>query len=73
MKSVIFDTNIYDLLADDFSARDHIVRLIELGLLKVIVTRTIWEELSEKPFFGIPNFFPIEYTGNTVGACGVCH
>ena len=71
MKIALLDTNIYDLLSDDPSTRKRINTLIEQALLKIIVTRTVWEELSEKPFFGIPKFFPVEFTANTVGVAGI--
>ena len=71
MKAVIFDCNVYDLLAKDEVAISVINKMIHSGSLKVLVTRTIAEELWKLPFGGVPNFFPIEYTGNTVGRCGL--
>jgi predicted nucleic acid-binding protein len=71
MKIVLLDGNIYNSLAGDATTCEHITKLIEEGRLKVIATRTVSEELSGHPFYGIPKFFPVEYTSNTVGAVGI--
>ena len=71
MISVIFDTNIYDLLACDELQRESIRILAAQGKLKVIVSRTVAEELGRSPFRGVPDFFPFEYVGNTVGRADI--
>ena len=68
---IILDTNIYDCLESDSTTRALVRAMVETGLLTVIVTRTIAEELLESPFGGIPNFFKTEYKGNTVSRCGI--
>jgi rRNA-processing protein FCF1 len=68
---VILDTNIYDSLENDSATCVLVWAMVESGLLTVIVTRTIAEELWESPFGGIPNFFKTEYMGNTVARCGI--
>lgn len=68
---IIMDTNIYDCLEIDTTTRTLVKAMVEAGLLTVIVTRTIAEELWKSPFQGIPNFFKTEYVGNTVSRCGI--
>lgn len=68
---IILDTNIYDFLAADSATRDLVKGMVDSGLLTVIVTRTVAEELFRSPFEGIPSFFKTEYQGNTVGRCGI--
>ena len=71
LMKIIFDSNIYDKLAIDIATQEEVRKLVDEGKIVVIVTRTIFEELSKSPFKGIPSFFKIEYTGNTVGRCGI--
>ncbi len=68
---VILDTNIYDKLDCDINAQVKLKELIDKGKLVVIVTRTIFEELKESPFGGIPSFFKTKYIGNTVSRSGL--
>ncbi|OOG55863.1 hypothetical protein B0E47_08365 [Rhodanobacter sp. B05] len=71
MTSVLFDSNVYDLLAQDSASCAHVRRLVASGNLRVIVTRTVAEELAKSPFGGVPDFFAYEYVGNSVGRVGV--
>ncbi len=71
MISAILDTNIYDLLADDEEQCERIRYLITRAHFRVVVTRTIAMELYSSPFNGIPDFFPWQYVGNTVGRAGM--
>lgn len=71
MISAILDSNIYDQLATDLPLCATIYHLVEQEKFKVIVSRTIAEELGKSPFGGVPNFFPYEYVGNTVGRAGI--
>jgi rRNA-processing protein FCF1 len=71
MKTAIFDTNVYDLLAKDQSTAAIIRSAVESGRLKVIVPRVVAEELQASPFYGVPPLFPIEHLGNTVAHCGL--
>lgn len=68
---IIFDTNIYDLLANDTITCALVREMVESERLTVVVTRTIAEELWESPFHGIPSVFKTEYEGNTVSCCGI--
>ena len=68
---IILDTNIYDCLESDSTTRGLVKAMVKTGLLTVIVTRTIAEELLKSPFEGIPNFFKTEYKGDTVSRCGI--
>lgn len=68
---IILDSNIYDKLAIDIASQMKIRKLVDESKIVVIVTRTIFEELLRSPFGEIPKFFKTEYTGNTVGRCGI--
>jgi len=71
MISILFDTNIYDFFATDNRTLESIKILIFIEKIKVIVTRTIAEELYRSPIQGVPNLFPIEHIGNTVSRVGI--
>ena len=71
MKRAVLDGNIYNFLERDVHVRSQVKNLIEAGALTVVLTRTVAEELWPSPFRGVPNFFPVEYIGNTVGRCGL--
>ena len=71
MNTVLFDTNVFDRLASDAELQAEVRTAVERRLLKVIVTRTIADELGKSPFNGVPDFFPYEYVGNTVGRVGL--
>ena len=68
---VIFDANVYDILASDKTIINIICNLTELSQLKVIATRTIVEELNNSPFQGLPEWFSIDYEPNTVALVGI--
>ena len=65
MISVLFDTNVYDLLANNGPVCETVNSRIHAGLIKVIVSRTVAEELLLSPFKKVPDLFPYEYVGNT--------
>ncbi len=69
--NVVLDANIYDTLRENPEYYGSIRTLIEAGLLNVIVTRTVVEELFRSPFAGIPAFFPTSYEPNTVSRAGI--
>ena len=71
MPSLILDTNVYDRLAAAPELAERLRALIEAGEFKVIVTRTIAEELAKSPFGGVPALFPVEYVGNTVARADI--
>lgn len=68
---VVLDTNIYDKLAIDEESCQVVVDAIKAGFLKIIVTRTVAEELYKSPFKGIPDFFDTVYEPNTVAIAGI--
>ena len=71
MKIVVFDTNAFDHLALDPYTCELIRVAISRGVFKALVTRTVAAELFNKPHFGIPTFFPLEYRRNAVPIVGI--
>jgi hypothetical protein len=67
----ILDSNIYDRLSKDTETVTVIRAKIEGAKLKILMPRAISEELWLSPFQGIPKLFPVEFSGNTVGLCGI--
>lgn len=68
---IILDGNIYNKLEIDSATRNKCRQLIEDGSMTVIITRTVYEELMPSKFNGIPDFFPVQYEGDTVARCGI--
>jgi predicted nucleic acid-binding protein len=71
MMKIILDGNIYNKLENDTRTRNKCRQLIEDGSMTVIITRTVYEELMPSNFKGIPDFFPVQYEGNTVARCEI--
>lgn len=67
MKSIILDGNIYDLLLRDGATLATLRRCIDSGAVRVLITRTLAEELRRSPFGGVPQLFQTERVGDTVG------
>jgi hypothetical protein len=67
---VLLDSNIYDKLSVDPEACARIEKLIHSGDLQILVSPTVYDELSRSPFNGIPSFFPVNYVGESVLVAG---
>jgi predicted nucleic acid-binding protein len=67
---VVLDSNIYDKLAEDETSIRNIQSLIQAGDLKILVSPTIYEELWQSPFKGVPYLFPVTYIGESVLVAG---
>ena len=67
MIAILLDSNIYDRLAEDLAICEQLKALIHSENVRIIVSRTVAEELTRSHFRGVPSFFPVEYVGNTVG------
>ena len=67
MKNVFLDTNAYDALRawPDVIAR---IRLLcDRGILKIIATSTVRDELKRGPLRGIPDWFPVTLDLDGIG------
>lgn len=67
---VVLDSNIYDRLAEDETSIRIIQSLIQAGDLEILVSPTIYKELWQSPFKGVPHFFPVKYIGESVLVAG---
>lgn len=70
MKTLLLDTNIYNQLAEDAEARDHLRMAIDSGEFRVIATPIIQDELAVGPLGGLPSWFPIEFQAESVAVVG---
>ena len=69
-KTIILDGNIYDALAVDSQTRDAVAGLVRRGLVRVIATPVLVRELSQSPFKGVPDWFPVERESEGVAVLG---
>ena len=63
----LLDTNVWDKLALDASARNKIRTLCEIGAHEIVVPNTLLRELEESPFGGVPEWFPVTLITDSVG------
>src|SRR5665213_2865173 len=68
--TVLLDGNIYDRLAADLQVRLRLGRLIGLGIVRVIATPVLVDELAASPFKGFPDWFPVEVEAESVFVWG---
>jgi hypothetical protein len=59
MTTILFDTNAYDALALQPEARERVRALCERGVITVVATSTIVDELADSPMQGLPAWFPV--------------
>ena len=71
MITLLLDSNIYDILSKDREQCESICRLIAQARIKIVVTRTVAEELAKSAFGKVPELFPYEYVGNTVARADI--
>ena len=67
---VFFDTNIYNKLAGDSSCREQIARLIASGIVRVVTTPMVVDEVEAGPLKRLPNWFPINVEAENVAVIG---
>src|SRR3989442_15729641 len=60
MMRVLLDANVYDALGQDADARSMIRKLIDRGVLHVIATPMVLDELRDSPFGGLPDWFSVD-------------
>ena len=70
MVIIVFDSNIYDKLAQDEATRETVKRRISESEIEVHVPRTVEDELQESPFRGVPDFFAVKLTSDAVFILG---
>jgi hypothetical protein len=67
---VLLDSNIYDKCSQNYEIQKSVNELIVAGKLEILVSPTIYDELCESPFNGVPDFFPVTYIGESVFVAG---
>lgn len=70
MKTLYLDGNIYDKLRDDDTARSALAAKIQSGEFRVIATPIVIGELTDSPFRGIPDWFPVEVEAESAVVLG---
>jgi len=68
---ILLDSNIYNELNIDESARISISNLIQSNTIKVVVPQIVLDELNNSPFKGVPNFFQVETIPDGVAVAGI--
>lgn len=63
MITIVLDTNIYDKLEADQAMVEQINQLIAGEVINILMPRQVAEELRQRPA-GIPELFPMTYTGH---------
>lgn len=71
MKIVALDTNIFDKLAVDASVKDLISTLCTGGAIRLIISRTVRDELASSPHNELLLSLPIELVGNATPIAGL--
>jgi len=66
VKKVLLDGNVYNKLHMDEETRTTLQLLVERGLLRVIATPMVFDELKGSPFGGIPDWFPVTIEAENV-------
>ena len=71
MKTILLDSNVFDKLADDPDSRALLCRLCEEGHARLLISRTVRDELSLSPHKDLLALLPIEVVGNAAPIAGV--
>ena len=67
---VLLDSNVYDLFAEDAEAIRLLADACAAGLVRVVVTPVVLEELQASPFGGLPEWAPFEPEPEAVAVLG---
>jgi hypothetical protein len=70
MNTVLLDGNVYDKLQADVKTRSALQKLVSRGLVKVIATPIVRDELKRSPFGGFPDWFPVVLEAENVTVLG---
>ena len=71
MNTIVLDSNIYDRLATDPTRCDCLRELIHQGLVEVLVSPVVHDQLLASPFNGVPSLFPVRLISEAVAIAGV--
>lgn len=64
--NAIFDCNVFDLLQASESALLTVRERISKGSLRVVMTRTLWQEVSASPHAALALSLPVTHVGDSV-------
>ena len=73
MKTVLLDGNVYDKLHVDVETREALQTLVVRGLVRVIATPMVRDELKQSPFDGFPDWFPVMLEAENVTILGYAY
>ncbi|MBI2296592.1 MAG: hypothetical protein HYU76_11325 [Betaproteobacteria bacterium] len=66
MNTVLFDCHIYDMLGNDRETRGAVRTLIDRGVIRIIATPMVLDELRRSPFGGLLDWFPVVVEAESV-------
>ena len=70
MNTILLDGNVYDKLQVDEETRAALQALVGTGLVRVIATPMVLEELQRSSFGGLPDWFPVTVEAESVTVLG---
>ena len=70
MTTILLDSHIYDCLEEDVDARQQLTSLVTSGMVTVVVTPKVVDELKDSPFGGVPEWFPVTIEPEAVFVLG---
>jgi hypothetical protein len=70
VNTVLLDGNVYDKLQADVKTRGALQKLVARGLIKIIATPMVHDELKRSPFGGFPDWFPVVLEAENVTVLG---
>jgi len=70
VNTVLLDGNVYDKLQTDAKTRGTLQTLVARGLVKVIATPIVRDELKRGPFGEFPDWFPVVLEAENVTVLG---
>lgn len=73
MNTVLLDCHIYDKLAIDRETCGAVRSLVDRGVIRIIATPMVLDELRESPFGGIPDWFPVVVEAESVTVLDYAH
>jgi|SRR5450756_1453993 len=71
MITALLDGNVYNKLRDDPDARAWAAECVSRGVLQVVATPVVLDELRASPFAGLPDFFPVAKEPEAVFVLGM--